>query len=151
MMGNSLLVLNGPGLADLSADGNCNGDLTLEKIRVQCSALCKQLGVGLDFRQTDDQEEMIRWITKESENFGALIINPVGYARAGAVDFDKYRSALEMLKKRIVEVHITNIFREGSELIRPLQGPEGETGFISGLGIQGYLLAIRTLAKQLLG
>lgn len=152
MTGNSFLVLNGPGLADLSAGEGRYGDITLERIRDKCSALCEQLGVGLDFRQTDDDEEMSRWIAKDSANFAALIINPVGYVGAGTVDSEMYRSAITMivdLKKPIVEVHITNIFRDRSELARPLQRPEGEMGFICGLGIHGYLLAIRAVQQRL--
>lgn len=63
-----------------------------------------------------------------------------------------YRSAIKMiahLKKPVVEVHLTNIFRQGDELTKPLQGPEGEMGFICGLGLHSYLLGIKAVAKRL--
>jgi len=148
----TILVLNGPGLADLSAGGSQTGDLTLGQIEDECSALCEQLGLKLDFRQTEDEEEMFRWIGKDSENFGGLIINPVGSLKGDSVDFDRYRSAIGMvahLKKPVVEVHTANIFREGSGVTKPLQASEGEMGFICGLGLRSYLLAIRAIAKRL--
>ena len=154
MQDSTLLILNGPGLADLSAGGPQCGDLTLEQVQDGCSARCEQLGLGLDFRQTDDQEEMIRWIAKDSEDFAGLIINPVGYIKADDVDIDMYRSAIGSiahLKKPVVEVHMTNIFKEGDESTRPLQVPEGEMGFICGLGKHSYLLAINAIAKNLEG
>lgn len=153
MIDNSLLILNGPGLADLGDyDGNSYGDISLAAIRDQSIALCEELGLNLDFRQTDDEDEMLRFIARDSEDFSALIINPVGYARANTVDFEMYRSAIKMiahLKKPVIEVHIANIFQQGAEITRPLQVPEGEMGFVCGLGVGSYLLAIRSAARRL--
>lgn len=146
----ALLVLNGPGLADLS--DSRYGNLTLEQVRNECSALCEQLGVGLEFRQTDDVEEMLRWISNDSGNFAALIINPIGYAATGTVDIDSYLSAIEMiaeLEKPVVEVHMTNIFHDDSTQARPMQGPDDDMGFVCGLGVPGYLLAIKAVEKRL--
>jgi len=149
----TVLILNGPGLADLSNyDGYSYGKLTLERIREECVARCEQLGIEPDFRQTDDEDEMFRWIAKDSESFDALIINPVGYSRAASVEFEMYRSAIKMvahLKKPVIEVHITNIFQPGAEVTKPLQVPEGEMGFICGLGLHSYLLAIRAIERRL--
>ena len=148
----TILVLNGPGLSDLSVGGDRYGDLTLAQIREECAAMCDELGIGLEFRQTDDEDEMFRWIAKDSEHYSALIINPVGYVKAHMVDFDMYRSAIKMiahLNKPVIEVHLTNIFRESAELTKPLQGPEGEMGFICGMGIYSYLLGIQAVATRL--
>jgi len=153
MTKNKLLVINGPGLADLgNYDGNTYGDITLAKIKDKCCELCEQLGVILDFRQTNDEDEMFRAIAKDSDCYDALIINPVGYSRAASVEFELYRSAIKMiahLHKPVIEVHITNIFKQGAEITKPLQVPEGEMGFICGLGVQSYLLAIKAVNKRL--
>lgn len=142
MAGIKLLILNGPGL----------GDLSLKEIQKECSALCEKINVQLEFRQTDDEIEMFNFIAKDSEAYDALIINPVEYSRATSFEFEKYQSAIEMiahLGKPIIEVHITNIFLPGSEKIRPAQVPEAQTGFICGMGIQGYLLAINSVQQRL--
>lgn len=153
MANNKLLVINGPGLADLgNFDGNTYGNLTLAGIKDECFALCEQLGATLDFRQTDDEDEMFRAIAKDSDNYDALIINPVGYSRAASVEFELYRSAIKMiahLKKPVIEVHISNIFQQGAEITKPLQVPEGEMGFICGLGVNSYLLAIKAVTRRL--
>jgi 3-dehydroquinate dehydratase-2 len=148
----TLLILNGPGLPDPDAHGNKRGNLTLEQIRDECSALCDELRMGLEFRQADDQDELFRWIAQDSDHFDALIINPAGHVKAGTVDADTYVPAITMMarqNKPVIEIHLTNIFRESAELTTPLQGPEGGIGFICGLGLQGYLLAIKACAKRL--
>ena len=148
-----ILVLNGPGLADLSNfDGNSYGHITLAQIQQACLELCQQLDLEMDFRQTDDEDEMFAFIAKSSEAFDALIINPIGYSRAASVEFEMYRSAIKMiahLNKPVIEVHITNIFSKGAEITKPLQVPEGEMGFICGLGIHSYLLGIKTVQHRL--
>jgi 3-dehydroquinate dehydratase-2 len=150
-MARKILILNGPGLADLSDyDGNTYRGLTLDEIRSECSQLCRSLRIELDFRQTEDQEEMCRWIAKDSEDCDGVIVNPVGYLRAATGSNPAYRSAIQriaLLKKPVVEVHINNIFSETAE-IAPVHEPEGHMGFICGLGVNSYLLGIRAIAHR---
>ncbi len=153
MANKKLLILNGPGLADLSDfDGNSYGNITLDRIRDECLELCERLNIRLDFRQTENEDEMFRFIAKDSENYDGLIINPIGYSRAAKIEFEMFRSAIKMiahLKKPVIEVHITNIFSLGVEITKPLQAPEGEMGFICGLGVHSYLLAIEAIDRRL--
>lgn len=148
-----LLILNGPGVGDLSDfDGNSYGNITLEQLHQECRSLCDSLDIELDFRQTDDEDEMFRYIAKDSDSYSGLVINPVGYSRAASLDFDIYRMAIKStahLKRPVIEVHLTNIFLDDAEVIRPLQPPEGEVGFISGFGANSYLLAIQAIDKRL--
>jgi len=152
-MKKTVLILNGPGLANLQDyQGSAYGDITLDGIRSACAALCEELGLDFEFRQTDDQDEMFRWIAKDSEDFDAVIINPVGHSRAAIEMFELYRSAIQMiatLKKPVIEVHITNIYRQVEEVTQPLHEPAGEMGFICGFGKLSYLLAIRAMARKL--
>jgi len=149
----TLLILNGPGLADLSAySGHWYGDFTLDDIRTACQAACDELGFDLDFRQTDNQDEMFRWIAKDSEAFDGVIINPVGHSREMMMRFELYRSAIQViatLKKPVIEVHITNIYREIKDVTQPLHEPEGDMGFICGFGKLSYVMAVRTIARRL--
>jgi 3-dehydroquinate dehydratase-2 len=151
-MTRKILILNGPGLADLSDyDGNTYRGLSLDKVRSECSKLCRSLRIDLDFRQTDDQEEMCRWIAKDSEDCDGVIINPGGYSRAAAVSNPAYRSAIQriaLLRKPVVEVHINNIFSGSAEIEQPVHEPEGHMGFICGLGVNSYLLGIRAIAHR---
>ena len=155
-----LLIVNGPGLADLrDFDGNRHGDkITLGAIREACAALCGSLGMQMDFRQTEDEEEMFRWISQDSDGFDALIVNPIGTSRAAAVEPERYRSSLMQLmrlNKPVIEVHLSNIFREGEDITQALQSPRGsggdrrDMGFICGLGLESYLLAIRGVVDMM--
>jgi 3-dehydroquinate dehydratase II len=148
-----ILILNGPGLADLSDyDGSFIRGLTLARIKDECIKLCHSLGMEADFRQTDDQHEMSEWIAEDCEAFDGVIINPVGYSGAASDARPDYRSATQsnaLLEKPVVEVHINNIFSHAAENAQPVQEAGGDMGFICGLGVQSYLLGIRAIAHRL--
>ncbi len=150
---NNVLILNGAGLADLAPYKDGHGvTLTLSGIKTECESMCRQLGLVLDFRQTDDPDEMFRWISKDSEAFGGVIINPVGHSRAAIQVFDLYHSAIQKLaslKKPIIEVHLGNVYRQGDDVTGPLLKPVREMGFICGLGKYSYLLALQAIARKL--
>ena len=145
--------MNGPGLSDLSSFNEMGyGHLTLDTIRKKCAESCKILGLKMDFRQTDDEAELSRFLIEGIEDFDALIINPVGHYHASSVDFTIYSSAIKTItrqNKPVIEVHISNIFQQGVENTKPIHVPKCEVGFVSGLGIQSYDLAIRAVNKKL--
>ena len=151
-MQKSILVINGPGLGDMdTGDSDRYGGVTLPMIRDACAALCDELGLKLDFRQTDDQQELFTWLTKISSEADAVVVNPVGYGRAENMDFDAYCGAvheLAMVKKPIAEVHLSNIYNQDVDVRLPRYKPGGEMGFVSGFGVDSYLLAIRSLAEK---
>ena len=145
--------MNGPGLSDLS---NYNergyGHLTLDIVQKKFAETCKIFGLKMDFRQTDDEAELSRFLKDGIEDFDALIINPVGHSHASSVDFTIYSSAIKTItrqNKPVIEVHISNIFQQGVENTKPIHVPKCEVGFVSGLGIHSYDLAIRAVNKKL--
>ncbi|HRP11193.1 MAG TPA: type II 3-dehydroquinate dehydratase [Terricaulis sp.] len=148
-----VLILNGPGLDDLRRlDSSFDKDLTLDRIEEACGALCASYGIDMTFRQGDVVRELFDWVGRNASEFDALIINPIGYYSYEAYEtFEKYRSAIKVLahlKKPVVEVHISNIFRRGAHLIEPLREPDAQIGFICGLGLHSYLLAIESIAQK---
>ena len=152
MSNNKLLIINGPGLSDLSINDEYYGKISLGMIEEKCTEICNELGLNLDFRQTDEEDKLFGFLVKDSDDFDAVIINPVGYSHALTADFARYRLVIKTLtiqKKQVIEVHIANIFKQGSDITKPLQVPESEMGFISGLGIYSYLLAIKAINKKL--
>jgi 3-dehydroquinate dehydratase-2 len=148
----TILVLNGPGLADLGDyDTRLFGRLSLDDIREDCAALCKSIDIELDFRQSDEEDEMFRWIARDSVDVDGVIINPAGHSLATTVTFELYHSAIQLiahLDKPIIEVHIANIFHRNAETSRRLHESAANMGFICGLGKQGYLLAIKSFAQR---
>jgi len=153
MNNNKLLIMNGPGLSDLSNFNEMGyGHLTLDTVRKKCAETCKIFGLKMDFRQTDDEAELSRFLIEGIEDFDALIINPVGHSHASSVDFTIYSSAIKTItrqNKPVIEVHISNIFQQGVENTKPIHVPKCEVGFVSGLGIHSYDLAIRAVNKKL--
>ena len=153
MKSNKLLIMNGPGLSDLSNFNEMGyGHLTLDTVRKKCAETCKIFGLKMDFRQTDDEAELSRFLIEGIEDFDALIINPVGHSHASSVDFTIYSSAIKTItrqNKPVIEVHISNIFQQGVENTKPIHVPKCEVGFVSGLGIHSYDLAIKAVNKKL--
>jgi len=152
-MNNRLLIINGPGLSDLSNFNEFgHDDLTLEKVQKKCLETCESLGITLEFCQTDDEIELSNYLIKAGKEFDALIINPVGYSHAPSLDFDIYTSNIETItlqNKPVIEVHIANIFQKGMNITTPIKVSEGSVGFVSGFGIHSYDLAIRAVNKKL--
>jgi 3-dehydroquinate dehydratase len=152
-MNNRLLIINGPGLSDLSNFNEFGyDDLTLEKVQKKCLETCESLGITLEFCQTDDEIELTNYLTKACKEFDALIVNPVGYSHASSLDFDIYTSSIETItlqNKPVIEVHIANIFQKGINFTTPIKVSEGSVGFVSGFGIHSYDLAIRAVNKKL--
>jgi len=152
-MNNRLLIINGPGLSDLSNFNEFgHDDLTLEKVQKKCLETCKSLGLSLEFYQTDDESELSNYLIKACKEFDALIINPVGYSHASSLDIDIYTSNIETItlqNKPVIEVHIANIFQKGMNITSPIKVSEGNVGFVSGFGIHSYDLAIRAVNKKL--
>ena len=124
----------------------------MDHIEKECGKLCTKYGISMTFHQGNVVSELFDWISKGALEYDALIINPIGYYSYEAYEtFESYRSAIKILtylKKPFVEVHLTNIFRHGANLIEPLREPEANIGFICGLGLHSYLLAIELLAKR---
>ena len=131
-----VLILNGPGVAaQASAEG-----LTLSSIESACAALCAARGADMIFRQSVDADEALDWISQRVGEFDALIVNPAG--------LDGALHRLAQLNKPVVEAHIPNIFSDGASAIEPLGETGAKIGFISGLGLRSYLLAIESIARN---
>ena len=150
-MNNRLLIINGPGLSDLS-NYNETGydDLTLDAVQQKCSETCEGLGLEMDFRQNDNESELLSVLIEDIDNFDALIINPAGHSQSSSIDLDMYSTVINKITnqgKPVVEVRIENIFKQGNN--KPLQGPESGVGFVCGLGMHSYVLAIKAINKKI--
>jgi|TARA_B100000929_G_scaffold143735_1_gene113730 3-dehydroquinate dehydratase-2 len=120
-----LLIINGPGLSDLSNFNKYGyGHLTLEKLQKKCLEACKSLDLTLEFCQTDDETELSNYFIRSwDQDFDALIINPVGYSHSSTLVFDINTAIQNVIfsNKPVIEVHIANIFQQGIDIIRPIK------------------------------
>lgn len=146
-----LLIINGPGLSDLSDHNEvANDDLSLSVIEQKCIETSGEFGLEVDFRQNDDESELLRALVDDISNFDAFIINPAGPSKSSFIDYDAFSAAINKITnqgKPVIEVRIENIFKRN--VSKPLQVTESGLGFIGGLGKHGYVLAIRSINKKL--
>ncbi|MCF8528453.1 MAG: type II 3-dehydroquinate dehydratase [Aquiluna sp.] len=139
-----VLVLNGPNLNMLgSREPEVYGNATLSHLIDFCTSTGAELGMEVDVRQTNSEDELIRWIQEAFEQKLDVVLNPAAFTHYSYA----LRDACAMLKSsnsRLIEVHISNphareTFRHNSVISAVA------SGVIAGFGIQGYALALRAL------
>jgi len=139
-----VLVVNGPNLNLLgSREPEVYGRLTLDEINTRLTELADQLGLELEFFQSNHEGDIIDKLHQSAAIVKGLIINPGAFTHYSLA----IRDALAAVVMPCVEVHISNIhareeFRKNS-VIAPVC-----IGQISGFGLTSYLLALRVLAEQ---
>ncbi len=140
-----ILVLNGPNLNMLgSREPDIYGSETLADIEAACRARAEALGLGIEFRQSNGEGELVTWIQEARGTAAALIVNAAAYTHTSVAIFD----ALKAVDLPVVEVHLSNIFarerfRRHSHISRLA------LGVICGFGGMGYVLALEALARRL--
>jgi 3-dehydroquinate dehydratase-2 len=151
-MRSRILIINGPGLGDIGGRESDNeSGLTLDGIRETCEQHCADLNLEMDFRQTDDQQALLQWLSEECEKFDGLILNPVEGDEAGVEGGGFYDSAMQAVAqsgKPAIEVRLSNVYKAGARNSQHLHKPAGDMGFVCGFGLQGYLLAINAMAQR---
>ena len=141
-----VLILNGPNLNMLGVrQPELYGRQSLSDIAKACKAAASELGLGLDFRQSNLEGELVTWIQQARGKAAGLIINPGAYGHSSIALLD----ALLIAELPVIEVHLSNIharerFRQHTYTSR------AATGMITGLGAEGYLLALRAM-RSLVG
>ncbi len=141
----TVLMLNGPNLGMLGArEPEVYGSATLADIAGACRDLGAELGLAVDFRQTDDEAELIGWVHEAFERRLPVVINPAAFTHYSYA----LRDALAMLTTPLIEVHLSNpAARESFRHTSVVSAVA--TGTIAGLGQQSYELALRAVAKLL--
>ena len=143
-MGGTILVLNGPNLNLLGErEPAIYGHDTLADIEALCRAEAEAAGFAIDFRQTNAEHEMIDWIQAGRKGLAGIVINPAAFSYAAYPVLD----ALKLADCPVIEVHISNIHRREAEWRSKSIMTQVVTGIISGLGVNGYVLAVRHIAS----
>ena len=143
MSGATILVLNGPNLNLLGVrEPQTYGRETLADIEEACLERAAALGLAIDFRQSNDEGQLIDWIQEARETADGIVINAGGYTHSSVAILDALRAA----ELPIIEVHLSNIFHR--EPFRHLSYVSmAASGVICGLGGHGYLLALEAIAR----
>jgi 3-dehydroquinate dehydratase-2 len=139
-------VLNGPNLNMLGLrQPEIYGSATLDDVEALCAETAEQLGLAIDFRQTNGEGELVSWVQEFRGRAGGIIINPAGYTTTSIALLD----ALLAVQLPVIEVHISNIHRR-EEFRHNSYVSKAAVGSIVGLGILGYGLALRAMADIIL-
>jgi 3-dehydroquinate dehydratase-2 len=140
-----IVVLNGPNLNLLGErEPALYGRDTLADVEAACRAEAAALGLGLEFRQTNHEGELVGWIQDARRTAAGLVLNAGAYTHTSIAVLD----ALSVLRIPIIEVHLSNIFRrEGFRHHSYVS--LAATAVVCGLGLDGYRLALRALHARL--
>lgn len=138
-----VLILNGPNLDRLGTrEPDIYGATTLSDIAGACQRLGDELGLAVDFRQTNDESELIGWLHEAAERAVPVIMNPAAFTHYSVA----VRDAAAMCEAPLIEVHLSNpLAREEFRHTSLISGLA--RGTISGFGVDSYLLALRALAS----
>ena len=145
-MNNKIIIINGPNLNLLGErEQSQYGTIDYEQLKENCFDQAKKLNMNLEFKQSNIEGEIVNFIQDSRKIFDGMIINAAGFTHTSVA----IRDALDLFKKPIIELHISNIYkREDFRKKSLISGVV--TGGIFGLGTEGYNLAIISLHKSLL-
>ena len=144
-MNNKIIIINGPNLNLLGErEQSQYGSITFEDLKKNCLNKAKEIGVNLEFTQSNIEGEIVTLIQESRKKFDGLIINAAGFTHTSVA----IRDALDLFKKPIIELHISNIYKREEFRHKSLIS-DIVTGGIFGLGAEGYILAIISMQKLL--
>ena len=137
-----ILILNGPNLNLLGKrDKSIYGRKTLEEINESIQLRGKELGIEVDFFQSNHEGQIVDKIQESIElNYSGLIINPAAFTHYSIA----IRDAIEILHIPTIEVHLSNIYGREDFRTKSVISPVC-TGQICGLGSNGYLIAMEAI------
>ncbi|MEO3929095.1 type II 3-dehydroquinate dehydratase [Micromonosporaceae bacterium B7E4] len=143
-MADRLFIVNGPNLNMLGRrEPDIYGRTTLDDIRARCHEVAGQLGFDLFFGQSNFEGEIVEWVHRAYDESAAVIINPAGLTTRSVALYD----ALRMIRRPVLEVHLTNIFAREATYHSELVTARAATGFVAGFGADGYELAMHALKE----
>jgi 3-dehydroquinate dehydratase-2 len=144
-MNNKIIIINGPNLNLLGErEQSQYGSTTFDQLKENCLKESNKIGVELEFAQSNIEGELVNLIQDARKKYDGMIINAAGFTHTSVA----IRDALDLFKKPIIELHISNIYKREEFRHKSLIS-DIATGGIFGLGVEGYILAIISIEKIL--
>jgi 3-dehydroquinate dehydratase-2 len=139
----TILILNGPNLNLLGVrEPATYGTETLADIEEACLERAAELGLAVEFRQSNHEGQLVDWIQEARETMDGIILNAGAYTHTSVAILD----ALSAAELPVIELHLSNVyrrepFRHHSYISRVAKG------VICGFGGHGYELALEAMAR----
>ena len=144
-MNNKIIIINGPNLNLLGErEQSQYGSTTFKELEENCIKKSNEIGIELKFTQSNIEGELVSLIQNARNEYDGMIINAAGFTHTSVA----IRDALDLFKKPVIELHISNIYKR-EEFRQKSLISDIVTGGIFGLGTEGYILAIISLQKIL--
>ena len=144
-MNNKIIIINGPNLNLLGErEQSQYGSTTFDQLKENCLKESIKIGIELEFLQSNIEGELVNLIQDARKKYDGMIINAAGFTHTSVA----IRDALDLFKKPIIELHISNIYKREEFRHKSLIS-DIATGGIFGLGVEGYILAIISIEKIL--
>ena len=140
---NNIIIINGPNLNLLGErEQSQYGATTFAQLKENCSKKAQEIGLHVEFTQSNVEGEIVNIIQDARKKFDGMIINAAAFTHTSVA----IRDALDLFKKPIIELHLSNIYKREEFRHKSLIS-DVVTGGIFGLGAEGYILAIISLQK----
>ena len=144
-MKKKIIIINGPNLNLLGErEQSQYGSITFIELKKKCLEKTKELNLDLNFTQSNIEGEIVTIIQNARNEYDGMIINAAGFTHTSV----SIRDALDIYKKPIIELHISNIYKR-EEFRHKSMISNVVTGIICGLGANGYILAINAMHELL--
>lgn len=142
-----ILILNGPNLNLLGTrEPATYGYETLADVEALCHARADELGLQVEFKQTNHEGQLIDWIHQARGRCAGIVINPAAWTHTSVA----IRDALAAVELPVIEVHLSNVHKR--EEFRHHSFVSGiALGVMAGFGSNGYRLALDHFAHLLRG
>ena len=144
-MNNKIIIINGPNINLLGErEQSQYGTINFDQLNDICKKKSIDLGLDLEFMQSNIEGDLVNVIQDSRKKFDGIIINAAAFTHTSVA----IRDALEIYKKPVIELHISNIYKREEFRHKSLIS-DIVSGGIFGLGSYGYILAIISLEKML--
>ena len=140
-MNNKIIIINGPNLNLLGErEQSQYGSLKFDELKENCFKKTVELKINAEFFQSNIEGEIVNKIQEAKNKFDGIIINAAGFTHTSV----SIRDALDIFKKPIIELHISNIYKREEFRHKSLISSLA-SGIICGFGTNGYIMSLKAI------